>query len=191
MPHANREDRNATQREYRARIKLSKSKQVEAKSDRVGKTPFASFCRIPAARIEALEDDVYQVNIIMGPLSFRYRKYDSNSGQLFMFKKGDDTSVLAGAWYASMLRPMIVGAIEEKFDVELPHFDAETEDDDDAAFCQAILDDHIARQVQISPLEFVPLAVAGGVPRDVARRWLEEKFNTCWDWPDDTQARKL
>jgi hypothetical protein len=109
-------------------MKLPKSKQAEARRDRVGKTPFASFCRIPAACIEALADDVYQVNVVMGLLTFRYRKRDSNSGRLFLFKQGDDTSVLAGAWYASVLRPLVIAAIEEKFNVELPHFDAETDD---------------------------------------------------------------
>ncbi len=90
---------------------------------------------------------------------------------------------------------MVIAAIEEKYDIDLPHFDVEPdeEDEDDdstpeqAAFCQSILDDHAARQVQISAPEFVPLAMVGGIPRDVARRRLEEKFDTAWDWPDDKE----
>ena len=132
MPYKDKKNRNAAQRAYRASNRLTKPKQ-----DRVGKTPFASFCHIPPGRIEALADDVYQVNIIMGPLTFRYRKYDANSGQLFMFKRGDDDNALAGAWYASVLRPMIVAAIENKFDIELPHFDAEPADDEERGFMEA------------------------------------------------------
>lgn len=164
MPYTNKINRNAAQRAYRASKKLTKPK------DSTGKTPFASFVHIPPGRIEALADDVYQVNIVMGPLTFRYRKYDSNSGQLFMFKHGDEANALAGAWYASVLRPMIVAAIEAKFDVELTHFDdAKPIPVDKVKHWFPMLwsqtPDHDLRT-------FLEAAVDRGAPLAVARQWL-------------------
>ena len=186
MPYKeDKKNRNAAQRAYRASNRLTKPTE-----DRVGKTPFASFCHIPPGRIEALADDIFHTNIIMGPLTFHYRKYDANSGQLFMFKRGDDANALAGAWIACVLRPMIVAAIENKFDIELTHFDAEPADRRRRGFMEAR-----SRYLSRGSLTITSRAKCRLRRWNLCRwRWLAVsremwpaaglrlKFDTKWDW---------
>jgi hypothetical protein len=187
MGYANKEIRNRADRARRAR---------KAGKKHTGKTTFADFWSIPLEHIQDAKvdgEDIYYVRLVNGALTIPNRRYDAQKGELrFSEEKerhSDDENKpalnrpwLKGAWFTGVLRPMVIAAIEEKFGIDLPHFDADEADEDDAAFCRSIIDDRIARQVQISAEEFVSVAMHGGVPRNVAQRWIEKKFDRTFDW---------
>jgi hypothetical protein len=139
------------------------------------------------------EDGIYWCSIHSGDLTVNHVRYNSLS--FSVQTKGDKRTNSAGDVYyyrdtvitkgqATKVALRIIDAIEAEFDIALERPQVK-QTRQHAAFCRGIIDDRIARQVQITPLEFVPLAMAGGVPRDVARRWLEKKFDRTFTWPEE------
>ena len=196
MPYLDREKHNARRREKRREKKTQKTpRQQRPKA-------FVEWCSVPPDSIRCPNDDgIFYFDVRVGPLTLPQVRYNSETGQFHSTTVEMDPSkrpLFKSNWYVGHLRPLIIAAIEARFDIELPTFDDVAAEEPTEAKIASIKNDgteppkreSYARWVEywqphltledhpgVTPERAETAMVEEGQPRDYVRRWIAENMH--------------
>jgi hypothetical protein len=129
MAYRDNESRNRRDRERRRESKTASAPKPVKRCQQT----FADWCEILPQTIRTKDYDVFYLDVRLGPLTLPDTRFDSRNGSWFPTTATMDPAKrprMKPAWYVGTLRPLIVAAIEKKYDLTLAAFDEEEADDD-------------------------------------------------------------
>jgi hypothetical protein len=108
------EDRRRKERERKAFWRASKRELTPDAAPTKQPGSFASFIKVKEIRRSSKNvAGVFFVDMAVGPYFFRGQRYDARKGQLQWTSRGDQRIRLSNHYYTSVIRPMVIAAIED------------------------------------------------------------------------------